>query len=118
MLCLANSAHTVVKVCLPVDDRIMPIVIERKASCKENLIEFLSDGEGCMNPTAVILDKVNKNKSSRYLANEVLSLRNRIINNKNQGSLIGNNEVIPTEESKEFKAKKFVQEEEERSYRG
>jgi hypothetical protein len=56
----------------------MSVATTKTDSCRNKLSEFLKDGEGCLMPSAVILESVQNNRNLDNLKNDVAELRNRI----------------------------------------
>lgn len=81
---MGDNNHEVIKVCLPKDSRLMSVVTNKAASCRERLTTFLKDGEGCLMPSAVIMENVEHNKNIESLRSEILDLQQKISNNINQ----------------------------------
>lgn len=77
-----DSAHNLLKVCLPEDQKIMPLVIQRNEKCTNKLWEYFKDGDGVLQPTSVIWETVKKKRGLSSLRKELSETRKRIFGDK------------------------------------
>lgn len=73
-----GSSHNLVKVCLPEDQKIMPLVITKEEKCYNRLREYFRDGDGVLQPTSVIWETVKKKRGIASLRKELSEQRKRI----------------------------------------
>lgn len=79
---MQGSSHNLVKVCLPEDQKIMPLVIEKEEKCYVRLREYFRDGDGVLQPTSVIWETIKKKRGLNSLRKELSETRKRIFGDK------------------------------------
>lgn len=78
----SDSGHNLVRVCLPEDQKIMPLVIQREEKCANRLWEYFKDGDGVLQPTSVIWETVKNKRGLSSLRKELSETRKRIFGDK------------------------------------
>lgn len=88
---MQGSSHNLVKVCLPEDQKIMPLVIMKEEKCTHKLWEYFKDGDGVLQPTSVIWETVKKKRGIASLRKELSETRKRIFGDKYENDILAAN---------------------------
>jgi len=86
-----GSSHNLMKVCLPEDTKIMPLVITKEEKCTRKLWEYFKDGDGVLQPTSVIWETVKKKRGITSLRKELSETRKRIFGDKYEDDIMASN---------------------------